>query len=108
MQSGKVFRNDIFVGIISRDDNGMYSFVYDENYLQKEGAKAISLNLPLQSEPFVSLYLFSFFANMLAEGEIKEMQCKSLRIDKEDDFSRLLKTTHENTIGSITIEEVNE
>jgi len=108
MQSGKVFRNDIFTGVISRNRNGVYSFVYDESYLQKEGAKAISLNLSLQSEPFVSPYLFSFFANMLAEGEIKEMQCKSLRIDKEDDFSRLLKTTHENTIGSITIEEVNE
>jgi len=108
MQSGKVFRNDIFTGVISRNNSGVYSFVYDESYLQKEGAKAISLNLSLQSEPFVSPYLFSFFANMLAEGEIKEMQCKSLRIDNEDDFSRLLKTTHENTIGSITIEEVNE
>lgn len=108
MQQGRVFRNDIFVGTISYEDNKEYTFVYDESYLQRDNAKAISVNLRLQSEPFHSPYLFSFFSNMLAEGEIKDIQCQTLRLDQNDDFSRLLKTTNENTIGAVTIKEVNE
>ena len=32
-------------------------------------------------------------------------QNKELRIDKDDDLSRLILTTKENTIGSITIQK---
>jgi serine/threonine-protein kinase HipA len=106
MQKGKVYRNNIFVGIISNDEQNAYIFQYDKEYLESNNPKAISINLKLQKEPFISEYLFSFFANMLAEGDIKDLQCRQLRIDKNDDFSRLLKTTKNNTIGSITIEEV--
>ncbi|TLT05262.1 hypothetical protein FE248_00800 [Aliarcobacter cibarius] len=67
--------------------------------------KPISLTLPLQKEEFKSPYLFPFFYNLLAERKLKDIQCKELRIDKDDDFSRLILTTKENTIGSITIEK---
>lgn len=107
MQSGNVFRNNIFVGTVSRSNDGTYHFDYSQDYLQRSDAKAISLGLPLQDKSFSSQYLFAFFANMLAEGDVKEIQCKDLRIDAGDDFSRLLKTTSENTIGSITIKEVS-
>ena len=50
--------------------------------------------------------MFAFFFNMLAEGSMKDLQCKQLKIDKDDNFSRLLKTTNMNTIGSITLEEI--
>jgi serine/threonine-protein kinase HipA len=106
MQQGRVYRNKIFVGIIKKDDNEKYSFLYDNEYLKKEDARSISLTFPLQEEVFESDYLFSFFFNMLAEGELKDIQCKALRIDRDDDFSRLLKTTSFNTIGAVTIEEI--
>jgi len=106
MQQGKVYRNNIFVGFISRKKILGYTFQYDESYLNSDDPKAISINLKLRSEAYESIFLFSFFANLLAEGDIKDLQCKQLRIDKNDNFSRLLKTTKNNTIGSITIEEV--
>ncbi len=106
MQKGNVYRNDVLVGEISRDENGDYRFTYISKYLATDGAVSISVNLPLQSETFVSDRLFSFFFNMLAEGNIKEMQCRDLKIDPDDNFSRLLKTAHSNTIGSITVKEV--
>lgn len=105
MQRAKVFRNSIFTGLLSKFDDNSYSFVYDKEYLHKDNAKAISLTFPLQEEEFTSKSLFSFFYNLLAEGKLKDIQCKELRIDKNDDFSRLLLTTKENTIGSITIEK---
>jgi len=106
MQKGNVYRNDVLVGEISRDENGVYHFKYSSEYLAMDDAVSISVNLPLQSEAFFSDRLFSFFFNMLAEGNIKEMQCRDLKIDPDDNFRRLLKTAHSNTIGSITVKEV--
>lgn len=105
MQEGKVYRNNIFVGIIFKTNNNEYIFKYDKEYLDDKISKAISLTLPLQEEEFISKHLFSFFYNLLAEGKLKDIQCKELRIDKDDDFSRLILTTKDNTIGSVTIKE---
>ena len=105
MQRAKVFRNNILTGYITKFNEKEYSFIYIKDYLQRGNAKAISLTFPLQEEEFKSEHLFPFFYNLLAEGKLKNIQCKELRIDKNDDFSRLLLTTKENTIGSITIEK---
>ncbi|TLT00452.1 HipA N-terminal domain-containing protein [Aliarcobacter cibarius] len=105
MQRAKVFRNNIFVGLLTKLNEKQYVFVYDKEYLKLSNKKPISLTLPLQKEEFKSPYLFPFFYNLLAEGKLKDIQCKELRIDKDDDFSRLILTTKENTIGSITIEK---
>lgn len=107
MQQGIVYRNDVPIGQISKNDTGLYRFIYYESYLDDKNARAISVTLPLQSEPFESETLFSFFFNMLSEGNVKDMQCRSLRIDEEDHFTRLLRTAGQNTIGSITVKEEN-
>ena len=106
MQQGNVYRNTVLVGLISKDDDGRYRFVYDQEYLKSVQALAISVNLPLQTEPFLSYELFAFFYNMLAEGTTKALQCQSLRIDEHDHFTRLLKTTESNTIGAVTVKGV--
>ena len=105
MQRAKVFRNNIFAGLLTKLNEKEYVFVYDKEYLKLSNKKPISLTLPLQKEEFKSPYLFPFFYNLLAERKLKDIQCKELRIDKDDDFSRLILTTKENTIGSITIEK---
>ena len=106
MQEGNVLRNKKQVGVIRRNDEGVYSFQYDEHYLADTVSKPISVRLPLQKEAFHSNYLFSFFSQLLAEGSLKELQCKEHKIDADDDFSRLLKTAKDDTIGAITIEEI--
>jgi len=84
-------------------DGKVYSFVYDENFLKHH--QAISLTLPKQQEPFLSTTLHPFFSNLLAEGNLKKLQCKKLKIDENDEFTRLLKTATDDTIGTITIRE---
>ena len=106
MQKGNVYRNDVLAGEITRDENEVYGFTYNSEYLSRDDAMSISVNFPLQSETFVSDRLFSFFFNMLSEGNIKEIQCRDLKIDPDDNFTRLLKTAHSNTIGSVTVKEV--
>ncbi len=106
MQEAAVYRNGEEVGVLQKDDAGLYLFQYTPSYVQKEDALSISVHFPLQEEVFTSKTLFPFFFNLLAEGTIKEMQCRELKIDPEDHFTRLIKTTEFNTIGSITLKEI--
>jgi serine/threonine-protein kinase HipA len=50
--------------------------------------------------------LFPFFYGLLAEGENKDMQCRILKIDENDSFTRLLKTASEDTIGGVIVKEI--
>ena len=101
---GYVYDDDTFAGQLSFD--GLkYSFVYDNAFLNSKNNRAISLTLPKRKEPFLSTCLHPFFSNLLAEGNLKKLQCKKLKIDENDEFTRLLKTATDDTIGTITIRE---
>jgi serine/threonine-protein kinase HipA len=104
MQKANVFRNEILAGHLIKDA-GVYTFQYDHEYLKREDAKNIAIAFPLQKEPFVSDYLFAFFFNMLSEGSTKEAQCRRLKIDENDHFTRLIKTAYDDTIGSVRVQE---
>jgi HipA-like protein len=104
-RSGKVFYAGEFAGRIHRDDDGRYRFAYETEYLLRPGARAVSLTLPLRREPFDASVLFPFFSGLLAEGVLKELQCRLLRIDPDDDFTRLLETAGHDVIGAVTVEE---
>ena len=101
---GYVYDEEIFVGEISLE-NGHYLFQYDKAFLEDTKSFAISLTLPKRQEPYLSEHLHPFFSNLLAEGNLKKLQCKQLKIDEEDEFTRLLKTAHSDTIGAITVRE---
>jgi len=101
---GYVYDEETFVGEISLE-NGYYLFQYDEVFLNNAKNFAISLTLPKRKEPYLSEHLHPFFSNLLAEGNLKKLQCKQLKIDEEDEFTRLLKTAHMDTIGTITVRE---
>ena len=101
---GYVYDESTFVGEIFFDGEN-YLFTYDDVFLENTTNFSISLTLPKQKEPFISKHLHPFFSNLLAEGNLKKMQCKVLKIDEEDEFTRLFKTANIDTIGAITIRE---
>jgi HipA-like protein len=103
-RSAEVFFNNKYVGILSCED-GEYNFRYDDNYISDENAPPISLSFPKRKEAFTSPCLFPFFFGLLAEGENKEIQCTTLRLDENDHFSRLLATLISDSIGGITVRE---
>lgn len=103
---GKVFYGDTLAGHIERRDDGGYCFVYLPDYLARPSSQPVSLTLPLRREEFHSPVLFPFFSGLLAEGNLKDLQCLMHRIDPNDDFTRLLKTTRHDVIGAVTVEEV--
>ncbi len=102
MKAG-VYNNGIVAGVLEKRPDGIYSFEYDEVYLQNDKNPSISLTLPRSIKKHESEKLFAFFFGLLSEGVNKNIQCRLLKIDEHDHFGRLLLTAQEDNIGSITV-----
>lgn len=100
----EVYCNHILAGYLEKLGNS-YFFEYTPKYLDS-ALPAISFSFPKQTKVFESSSLFPFFSGLLSEGINKEIQCKALKIDEKDEFTRLLKTAQNDTIGAITVREI--
>ena len=103
----RVVNHGIVAGILEESENG-YSFTYDKAYLIDPSTESVCLAMPKQKESYTSEHMFPFFHGLLAEGVTKNLQCRQLKIDENDHFSRLIRTAHSDVIGSVTIEEMGE
>ena len=107
MRQADVFCRGVLAGTLSKDPAGKYYFQYALEYLASATSPAISLSFPKRQAPYESLVLFPFFFGLLAEGDDKTLQCRILRIDESDHFTRLLRTCGAETIGGVTIREAS-
>ena len=106
-RKGNVYCGSKLAGRIEETPDG-YRFTYDAEYLASSGTRPIALTLPKRPESYTLKVLFPFFFGLLAEGILKETQCRKLKLDENDHFGRLLKTAHSDTIGAITVAEEPE
>lgn len=106
MRQCEVYLHGIKTGVLTENDSREFTFTYDKAYLLSENCDAVSLTLPLRSEPYHSPFLFSAFANMLSEGDNRQIQSQLLRVDPEDDFGILLATCQFDTVGAITVKPI--
>jgi HipA-like protein len=107
MRRGQVFFNDVLAGEISELNNGSgYVYKYNAAYYNNDRLPAISVTLPKSKQEYRYDTLFPFFFNMLSEGANRKLQCHHLKIDEEDDFGLLLRTTDAESIGAITVKPV--
>lgn len=106
MRRCEVYMHGIKAGVLIEEDNRTFCFTYDKAYLLNEKSGPVSLTLPLQAEPYRSNVLFPVFANMLSEGENRQIQSQLLHIDAEDDFGILLATCQFDTVGAITVKPI--
>lgn len=100
---GLVYNNGDLAGEIEKHKAGHYSFRYADAYFNDRSKPPISLSLPKSKQEFQSEQLFSFFYGLLSEGVNKDIQCRLLKIDENDHFTRLLATAGEDPIGAITV-----
>ena len=82
MRRCEVYMHGIKAGVLTEEDNRTFCFTYDKAYLLNEKSGPVSLTLPLQAEPYRSNVLFPVFANMLSEGENRQIQSQLLHIDE--------------------------
>ena len=107
-RKAKVFINGRYGGILEEIGNkkiGKYRFTYDKEYLADQKTQAVSLTLPKRKKPYLSEKIFPFFYGLLAEGRMKELQCRMLKIDENDHFGRLIETAECDSIGAVTVKK---
>lgn len=107
MRRLKIYRNGELAGILSENTN-RYSFRYNDAWYAEKEKPAISLTLPKTQQEYNAGKLFPFFCNMLSEGVNRKLQCRTLKIDEDDDFGLLSATAQYDTIGAITVKPVIE
>lgn len=103
MRQLAIYRNNILAGILTEENRQNYRFEYDDKYFLSSDNQAISLTFPKTQRAFQSTFLFPFFYNMLSEGVNRKLQCLLLKIDENDNFGLLAKTSQFDTIGAITV-----
>lgn len=103
--AGLVFYGKELAGRIRKNpekSGAGFEFEYDPVYLQKPGARPISLAMPLQKEKYFSKILFPFFEGLLPEGWLLELTSETLKIDPDDKFELLLHIGSD-TVGAVTV-----
>jgi len=102
-----IFKGKYNAGLLWRDESG-YHFEYADEFISNENTFPISVNMPKSQKRYNSNRLFANFQSMLSEGFNRELQCKALGIDINDDWNLLKYTCEKDTIGAITIEKMEK
>ncbi len=105
---GGVYVNGILAGYIEKTGAGIFVFSYTDDYLHDPTMPPVSLTFPKSQQQYESKILFAFFQGLLSEGVNKDIQCRLLKIDENDDFTRLLKTAGDDTIGAVTVKPIEQ
>lgn len=106
MRQANIFYKEILAGILTENDEG-YEFRYLPEYLSTETAKAVSLTLPLQKEPYTSPILFPFFDGLIPEGWMLDVALRNTDISILDRMSLLL-TCCKDCIGAVSVIPIKE
>jgi serine/threonine-protein kinase HipA len=87
---GNVYYDALFAGKLSQEPDGRCVFTYDPTYLVA-GHPAIAFTLPLQTVPRICEQgLHPFFDNLVAEGWLRNVQARALKVDANNRFALLL------------------
>ena len=106
MRIAKVYVNKIPAGTLTENNDGSFTFCYDDDYFANPAHSSISLTLPKIQQEYQSNTFFPFFSNMLSEGVNKKVQSRKFKIDEEDSFGLLMAIAKNDTIGAVTIERI--
>jgi serine/threonine-protein kinase HipA len=108
MRKAAVYRNGELAGTLTEEDRNNYLFRYDDGWYADSSKPPVSLTMPKTQQEYRSSYLFPFFFNMLSEGVNRKLQSQRLKIDEEDHFGFLLATASTDTIGAVSVKQLDE
>ena len=90
MRTADIYVFGKLAGALTENDDGKFSFLYDEQYLNDSSAVAVSCTMPLRSEAYVSDALFPFFDGLIPEGWLLDIAEKNWKLDGRDRMGLLL------------------
>lgn len=91
------------VGTLALVD-GRLSFRYQPDWVARPGARALSVSLPLQAEPFGDRSTRPFFAGLLPEGQMRRLIAQQFQVSRQNDFA-LLDRIGGDCAGAVTFME---
>lgn len=97
-----VFYEDLKVGELVRNEDLVYSFQYQVEWLKNPKNFPLSLAMPLQEEAFGNRITLSFFENLLPEGEVRDAIARSHNVESSFEF---LKEFGQDCAGAVIITE---
>ena len=106
MRRAEVQLNGRMAGVLEERDNG-FIFAYAPEYLALPDAAAVSLSLPLQSEPFEDKRLFPFFDGLIPEGWLLDIAEQTWKLDARDRMGLLISCCRD-CIGAVGVEPIME
>jgi serine/threonine-protein kinase HipA len=102
-RAAHIYVEDHLAGILEETEQG-YRFQYAEEYLQLDHPQAVSLTLPLRSEPYQSNVLFPFFDGLIPEGWLLNVVEETWKVNPNDRMGLLLVSCRD-TIGHVSVRE---
>lgn len=104
MRKAEVFLHDRKAGLLVEEEkNNRYRFDYHPDY---EGPP-VSVTMPVDKREYEFDRFPPFFEGLLPEGVNLEMLLRTLKIDRDDPFAQLM-AVGEDTVGAVTVREVDE
>jgi len=100
-----IYKGSVKAGELWVDDDG-YHFEYYDTFIDDVTTRPISVNMSKKQKTFHSKELFHYFKSILSEGENREQICNALNIDPSDYWSLLVLTCQYDTIGAITVKNI--
>jgi serine/threonine-protein kinase HipA len=106
MRRAEVYMQGRLTGTLEERDTG-YVFAYSPDYLDRVDSTAVSLSLPLQSEPFEDKRLFPFFDGLIPEGWLLDIAEHTWKLNPRDRMGLLLACCRD-CIGAVSIVPMEE
>lgn len=97
--------NEVRCGILTEDEEGFH-FVYDDRYLAREDAVAVSPTMPLTTPRYDREMMFPVFDGLIPEGWLLDIASTSWKINPRDRMS-LLMACCKDCIGNISVKPLN-
>ena len=99
MRTADIYIFGKLAGALTENDDGKFSFLYDEQYQNDSSAVAVSCTMPMRSEAYVSDALFPFFDGLIPEGWLLDIAEKNWKLDGRDRMG-LLATRRRSAVRS--------
>jgi serine/threonine-protein kinase HipA len=103
----EIHGKQVKVGTIEGNSSEDASFSYSKEYISESGARAISISLPIQDEPFSPERTKVFFDGLLPEGFMRKAIASNMHFD-ENDYLSILYNLGKECIGALRIDETEE
>jgi len=106
MRQAEIYYNNNLAGILVETNDGIYTFQYNEEYIEKHPKDFLSFSMPVRKNIYKDKRLFAFFEGLIPEGWLLNIASKNWKINPNDRMG-LLMACCSDCIGAVSIKPIN-